>query len=908
MDLSRNEILDVSIGDTLSTCPNLTSLKLVLNPICRTPDYRLIIASLISTLCILDDSAVDSMAFEKVSSAMVSEAASAVSVIREEIEDERRLKLSRLQKGKGEVGLSRKKNTTLLSNDDCHDYMEKERWTETAELQVTSSEEVDEVGGGISDTGSLLTHGSTVVLVGSMASAMRQRKRQSLHLQANDNNDYGGIVNEKDEEARSMISGSDCHSRCSTGRSREKDREEESALAVLDFALEVERRGMKYYFNDSNNSDEIGTTGRLGSGRGSRSGSLLGTMDKIVSRTGSGSGSVSGGIAFIGEGDITHHEAMRGSAILHKHALENANGGLGRDASCQYLSIDVDALQNHLYPCKPGGEMSDSRIGEGESGYDYDSYVCTPNFNFHTPDSNGILGPPQLSSKEISDKLLRVREGKSEREERLKKGGIGNKCSKNERLSIREGGRERGRLKDSEVESREEMNSNRFSPPRHKNGQRRISAQSLIPTSPSFYSHHSSPLANAKSRSNEGGLTGRLMTGRLMSTPSASFKIAIDNYDLEELRLRINLKNGPKGNGNRSSRCRSRGAVFGDLSLSNDGEKGVDENCQKYENNCIALQQQYISFGERNLSSKTSESESADVGNYVTGCTGVEVDINGTHSQDQLYVQQEKVEFHNVNDYNSDEDSDNNNNNQRSLSTGGEREGERNREKGGRKQTETIVPGVTSSHSLVHRDMIMRKILSPFPSSSSSSSSVDSESHSPVQSLSTISSPSCRSNSLLSVGVDMIEIVSGAGSMKNRGRMVMDRGGGRRRSKGGDNDNNDDINDDEDDEDDDGDEIRHGHGHGRGHGKSLNHSNVYADTVNVEKDRSRTTSAARVSQILSPHVFLYLCFFCTLLYFITFLSFSLLSFSYSYFAPSFFLLYWTPIPHFFPPVYPSIFI
>ena len=138
----------------------------------------------------------------------------------------------------------------------------------------------------------------------------------------------------------------------------------------------------------------------------------------------------------------------------------------------------------------------------------------------------------------------------------------------------------------------------------------------------------------------------------------------------------------------------------------------------------------------------------------------------------------------------------------------------------------------------------------------------------------------------------------------------MDRGGGRRRSRGDDNDNNDDDNDNEDDDNDDGDEIRHGHGHGhgRGHGKLLNHSNVYADTVSVEKDRSRTTSAARVSQILSPHVFLYLCFFCTLLYFITFLSFSLLSFSYSYFAPSFSLLYWTPFPHFFLPVYPSIFI
>ena len=238
----------------------------------------------------------------------------------------------------------------------------------------------------------------------------------------------------------------------------------------------------------------------------------------------------------------------------------------------------------------------------------------------------------------------------------------------------------------------------------------------------------------------------------------------------------------------------------------------------------------------------------------MTESTGVKVDNDGVRRQDRVYEHREEAEYHNIHDYNCDDDSDNDNcnDNQRSLLNGGERDREIGEE--GKEQAETIVYEVASPHSLVHRDKVVRKNLPSFPSSSSSSSSSSpavSQSHSPVQSVSTLSSPSCRSNSILSVGVDMIDI--GTGPMKNRGRVLMVRGGGRKGSSEG-YDNDDDNDDDNHDE-----KNRYGHGHRRGHGPgtSSHHSNLNTD-IHYENDRSRTTSAARVSQIQSPHMYLYL--------------------------------------------------
>jgi hypothetical protein len=97
LNLNSNQLSDISIADALSSCPNLHSLQLALNPICQAPHYRLVIASLIGNLKILDNLPVDPTAQKKVTSVMILEAASAMSALAEEREDERRLELAILQ-------------------------------------------------------------------------------------------------------------------------------------------------------------------------------------------------------------------------------------------------------------------------------------------------------------------------------------------------------------------------------------------------------------------------------------------------------------------------------------------------------------------------------------------------------------------------------------------------------------------------------------------------------------------------------------------------------------------------------------------------------------------------------------------------------------------------------------------
>lgn len=66
VNFSGNKIGDISVGDQLSACPKLTALHLSKNPITLSPNYRLVIASLIPELTMLDGVAIDSSATKKV--------------------------------------------------------------------------------------------------------------------------------------------------------------------------------------------------------------------------------------------------------------------------------------------------------------------------------------------------------------------------------------------------------------------------------------------------------------------------------------------------------------------------------------------------------------------------------------------------------------------------------------------------------------------------------------------------------------------------------------------------------------------------------------------------------------------------------------------------------------------------
>lgn len=165
MDIRRNRLSDISIADALSSCPNLRSLFLTDNPICQAPSYRLVISSLVGTLQTLDGVKVDPQAQLQVTSAMVLEASAAMRAISEVMSDEKRALAS----------ASRGANSPTSPHTDFDTLSLKSHLSEGS----AGGGGGGGGGGGIPDTGSLLTHGSSVVLAGNMAAAMRQRKRQS---------------------------------------------------------------------------------------------------------------------------------------------------------------------------------------------------------------------------------------------------------------------------------------------------------------------------------------------------------------------------------------------------------------------------------------------------------------------------------------------------------------------------------------------------------------------------------------------------------------------------------------------------------------------------------------------------------------------------------------------------------
>lgn len=155
LNLSGNNLSDISITETLSTCTNLRSLFLGRNPIEKAPNFRLVVAFLIPAIEKLDGAPVDAAARSKVSNAMVLEAAVAMRLADEDLDDERRLDQDLADGAAASVAAGVGHGSSTVSSTSNYSY----RGTGT-----------------IPDTGSELTHGSTVVLAGNMAAAMRKRR------------------------------------------------------------------------------------------------------------------------------------------------------------------------------------------------------------------------------------------------------------------------------------------------------------------------------------------------------------------------------------------------------------------------------------------------------------------------------------------------------------------------------------------------------------------------------------------------------------------------------------------------------------------------------------------------------------------------------------------------------------
>ena len=94
MKISGNKILTLSVTDSLSTCPALRHLYLHQNPIDKAPSYHVIIPALLPQITHLDGKKIDLTAVKTVSNSMILEAASVLTQLSEEMEEERRFEMS----------------------------------------------------------------------------------------------------------------------------------------------------------------------------------------------------------------------------------------------------------------------------------------------------------------------------------------------------------------------------------------------------------------------------------------------------------------------------------------------------------------------------------------------------------------------------------------------------------------------------------------------------------------------------------------------------------------------------------------------------------------------------------------------------------------------------------------------
>jgi hypothetical protein len=170
LKLSGNNIVSISVADELNSCPMLKSLFLSRNPVEKSPKYRLVISSLITGLEKLDGVPVDRGAASKVTNSMLLEAADALKLAEEEADDEERLMMDMQLDLEAEIAGAggapmRVSNPTPVSS------------SSGRPGSGGGSDSLSPRGGMVPDTGSELTHGSTVVLAGGMAAAMRRRNR-----------------------------------------------------------------------------------------------------------------------------------------------------------------------------------------------------------------------------------------------------------------------------------------------------------------------------------------------------------------------------------------------------------------------------------------------------------------------------------------------------------------------------------------------------------------------------------------------------------------------------------------------------------------------------------------------------------------------------------------------------------
>ena len=184
-NLSGNNIFSISLADELNSCPQLKQLFLGRNPITRAENYRLVMAYLIPQLDRLDGTPVNKAEAAKVTNNMVLETASELRELQEELEEEERTLNSLQNTGSGSNHGSMQSLQGGANGQNMSTSLET---TGNERMSPREYKKASASMGGVPDTGSELTHGSTVVLAGNMAAAMRRRSRNNVNNNSNNNN------------------------------------------------------------------------------------------------------------------------------------------------------------------------------------------------------------------------------------------------------------------------------------------------------------------------------------------------------------------------------------------------------------------------------------------------------------------------------------------------------------------------------------------------------------------------------------------------------------------------------------------------------------------------------------------------------------------------------------------------
>ena len=171
--MTGNKVSDISVVDSLSSCLKLRSLFLTRNPFEKVPNYRKIVSTMIPNLEFLDGKKVENVVDSKVSNAMILEAASSIRLMEEELDDEMRLEAYIINDTSIPVEKRQFESSPRMKN-------YKTPLLSTSSTSYSSSNSSSYNNSNIiPDTGSELTHGSSVVLAGNMAAAMRRRRNKS---------------------------------------------------------------------------------------------------------------------------------------------------------------------------------------------------------------------------------------------------------------------------------------------------------------------------------------------------------------------------------------------------------------------------------------------------------------------------------------------------------------------------------------------------------------------------------------------------------------------------------------------------------------------------------------------------------------------------------------------------------